>query len=505
MKKLSFLLILISFLLRYPLTANAGVISEVLSFFSSTTQPTEEILVNSQTASLLSAPSLTREENLSMVDDSAILPFFSHSSFYPHPTETIRVRNMIDNFFADPTIENLKRFCNDIKDVKSSQIKEGLSPDRTSIVKVDLTLYETTTWCDQLIGGQSNRYSWFVFRKNDFIIPLTNYNDSDSVRMAKIRYNQELEIKLSGQNFLDGDIVGYEGSTHPREVAIRDIEKRGGQVNLRTILPRLINPVNELRYYRHQIAQKPELGDIESGGLYIVKLGDSLNSIAKMFGISVEEILKYNNLNFNDKLVVGEKIIVSSRDVKNLIVNPNTIEDQKSVIKNITEEQPPRKDQNKLSDIVKTLNTPKPTNQETCALAYGPNSIWTGEINNQGKVVCDCTDGYEWNHDRTNCVAKTINIPSLLPSKEIKEEVKPIQSPQKESPKIDCAIFSSIPDCSLIQESEARENCNKCYPDKIKSDKSTTSVAEISTSTLKQAPSTVKKSLWSRLMSWFGF
>jgi hypothetical protein len=49
---------------------------------------------------------------------------------------------------------------------------------------------------------------------------------------------------------------------------------------------------------------------------------------------------------------------------------------------------------------------PQLTNQEICQRDFGPNSVWNGEINNSGALVCDCALGFEWNSSRNSCVVR---------------------------------------------------------------------------------------------------
>lgn len=47
------------------------------------------------------------------------------------------------------------------------------------------------------------------------------------------------------------------------------------------------------------------------------------------------------------------------------------------------------------------------SNQQLCQDAYR-NSIWTGQTDSQGKIICDCSLPYEWSSDRTSCVLPAV-------------------------------------------------------------------------------------------------
>ncbi len=51
------------------------------------------------------------------------------------------------------------------------------------------------------------------------------------------------------------------------------------------------------------------------------------------------------------------------------------------------------------------LNPPSKANDQTCQSSYGTHSIWTGEKNAQGGIVCGCGTSFDWNSSRTACVA----------------------------------------------------------------------------------------------------
>jgi len=64
-----------------------------------------------------------------------------------------------------------------------------------------------------------------------------------------------------------------------------------------------------------------------------------------------------------------------------------------------------------VADRVKTAN-------EQCKDQYGANSYNTGEKNADGGPVCDCNDGYQWNANKTSCIA----VPKVKTGLEICQE-----------------------------------------------------------------------------------
>jgi len=47
------------------------------------------------------------------------------------------------------------------------------------------------------------------------------------------------------------------------------------------------------------------------------------------------------------------------------------------------------------------------TNDQQCQTSFGSYSVWSGQNNSQGGLICDCTSGYTWNSTQTECIAET--------------------------------------------------------------------------------------------------
>lgn len=182
--------------------AHAGVISYVFGLFSSENQEVSEDIVfdtNSQTASFLSAPSLSNssfeEENLSIVDDSAIFPISG-------PAGTL----------ADVEYLNTAN-----SKIETYTVREG---DNLGIIA-------------KMFGVTTNTIAW-----------------ANDIRGGLIKPSQTL----------------------------------------------LILPI--------------------SGVKHKIKSGDTLSKIANEYGGNVDDILRYNNISENEKLVAGEEIIVPDGKIK---------------------------------------------------------------------------------------------------------------------------------------------------------------------------------------------
>ncbi len=62
---------------------------------------------------------------------------------------------------------------------------------------------------------------------------------------------------------------------------------------------------------------------------------------------------------------------------------------------------------------------PTKTNDQICQDEYGKNSIWGGDKNNEGGLICDCKVGYQFNSNSTVCVL-TPKITPVVPKLEKK-------------------------------------------------------------------------------------
>lgn len=145
------------------------------------------------------------------------------------------------------------------------------------------------------------------------------------------------------------------------------------------------------------------------------------------------------------------------------------------------------------------------SNDVTCQNSFGLNSNWDGTKNNQGGLICGCKTGYEWNDSRTNCVVHS--NPAPIPTKtndQICQDNYGVNSvwygTKNENGGLIC-------DCKNgYQWNEGQTRC--VYISKI--EVPVTKNNELSTSTISEtmATSTEKskpKGFWARIWNWFNF
>lgn len=76
--------------------------------------------------------------------------------------------------------------------------------------------------------------------------------------------------------------------------------------------------------YKNKTAEKKELEEVAKTVVlskkpalkYIVKKGDTLEKIAKKFGINMKELMQINNLKNKDKLIIGKEILIPSNNLR---------------------------------------------------------------------------------------------------------------------------------------------------------------------------------------------
>ena len=54
--------------------------------------------------------------------------------------------------------------------------------------------------------------------------------------------------------------------------------------------------------------------------------------------------------------------------------------------------------------VFKLSYTPVMSNDQICQKQYGTNSVYSGQTNSQGGLICSCASGYTWNTGQTACV-----------------------------------------------------------------------------------------------------
>jgi len=145
---------------------------------------------------------------------------------------------LIAEFLKNPTLDNLKTFCAQAKNVTSNSTKQVLDSSRENLITVKQTLYEEMIDCQRL---DSNTYNIHILPLDDSsLVPLKN-SDTDKIREAKIATNNKIKslittskVKIFGFQYLHGSyspvqlfkcIEGTDTTCSPR------VTNTDGQVN----------------------------------------------------------------------------------------------------------------------------------------------------------------------------------------------------------------------------------------------------------------------------------
>jgi hypothetical protein len=97
--------------------------------------------------------------------------------------------SIIKDFLDNPSVDNLKVFCDKAKNVQSQQTKEVLSEDKTAIETINKTLSEVLTSCRYLTYPNSH----FFLSNLDSLLVNLDSSDNDSIRIIKIKYNDQIK------------------------------------------------------------------------------------------------------------------------------------------------------------------------------------------------------------------------------------------------------------------------------------------------------------------------
>ncbi|MFA5067837.1 MAG: hypothetical protein WC466_07380 [Candidatus Izemoplasmatales bacterium] len=60
-------------------------------------------------------------------------------------------------------------------------------------------------------------------------------------------------------------------------------------------------------------------------------------------------------------------------------------------------------------DLILGKNKQCVTKTQSCKDDYGNNSIWSGNLNDTGGLICDCAQGYAWNANSATCIIQVSN------------------------------------------------------------------------------------------------
>jgi LysM repeat protein len=215
--------------------------------------------------------------------------------------------------------ENRIRKLNDLK--KGQQIEPG------DIVYLRRKKRKATETYHEVIAGQS---LWQISQDNGIklkrLYKLNHLNEEDEVaagQLLNLRHKADQAAKLKGkQNLIDQIIanenkINYQGKTKPHIVLSNETlygiaKKYKTSVDTLMAINQLSTPVISLG----QTLLVPDNGGrvIEKGDIalplyHIVLKGETLYSISRKYGVSVESILQFNNLTSNE-ISVGSKLRV---------------------------------------------------------------------------------------------------------------------------------------------------------------------------------------------------
>ncbi|MBI2120929.1 MAG: hypothetical protein HYT94_04885 [Parcubacteria group bacterium] len=144
------------------------------------------------------------------------------------------------------------------------------------------------------------------------------------------------------------------------------------------------------------------------------------------------------------------------------------------------------------------------TNDYVCQNYYDINSVWEGQLDSRGGVVCGCKTGYQWNKPQTQCVSasKAVVIPTekITVQKEV-SNITPTKT--KEQACRDAYGLESISKgggcgCKEGYKMETIAGNPTCVLETINDQKTTAETPKIETP-IKH------KSLWARIKAWFGY
>ena len=79
-------------------------------------------------------------------------------------------------------------------------------------------------------------------------------------------------------------------------------------------------PIKDRVYFTYGLKSKEAE---ESGGIYIVKKGDSLYTISLLYDVNYKSIAKWNNIKKPYKITPGQKIVIKSKQFRNQKVSKN--------------------------------------------------------------------------------------------------------------------------------------------------------------------------------------
>jgi hypothetical protein len=104
-------------------------------------------------------------------------------------------QELAEVFLEEPTLDNFDYFCKRSKEVDGPETKEVLNDDKTEMITISKTLYETVRPC-QFYKEKEHQENYIFVNSSSNHKAQFDQKDSDEVRKLKIIFNEEVE-KLS--------------------------------------------------------------------------------------------------------------------------------------------------------------------------------------------------------------------------------------------------------------------------------------------------------------------
>ncbi len=151
---------------------------------------------------------------------------------------------------------------------------------------------------------------------------------SNNLKVGQVLKVEEMEVEKPSPTINPSTDSGA-FHTVVRGDSLFSIAQKAG-INVRRLMD-----INELTTYNLQVGQvlrlKPQLNTLQPKPntahdmtIYVVKLGDSLHSIARTYHTTIDKIQNVNQLDENDILHIGQQLLIPSREPQSTSTIPNT-------------------------------------------------------------------------------------------------------------------------------------------------------------------------------------
>lgn len=135
-------------------------------------------------------------------------------------------------------------------------------------------------------------------------------DNQDNIPEVKPSENEEENNKVIIIRVVRGDTLSQIALDY--DVSINDLVRWNNISN-----PNLIYVNQQIKIYKesnYQVSEEPQ------SNIYIVQKGDTLSAIALKYGVSVSDLVRWNNISNPNLIYVGENIRISSRVLSNHLI-----------------------------------------------------------------------------------------------------------------------------------------------------------------------------------------